>query len=608
MNVRFAGGLALCLLAGACGVSLPPAAGPEEAFPGRAGVLHRALLLAADPPVLVSVEEVDGQFVLDGDILVDRSELRLLSADESPLGIGRSELATVVGSKKWPGALVPYRIDPALTDVQRVDDALAHWEANTVVRFVPRTSQQDYVTFRPSTGCSATVGRKGGEQFVNLAISCSTGNTMHEVGHALGLYHEQSRADRDGYVLVHWANITAGKEHNFQTYVERNLSGADVGPYDLGSLMHYGSSAFSSNGSPTLTRLDGTTFTAQRKGLSVADVDGVGQLYGYPDTTPPTVAITSPSSGDTLRGEVTVTATAMDDKAVERVEIWRPGKLLASLSSPPWSVVWNTATVPDGQYALTANAFDAAGNQGKSFGVGVKVHNVDLAPPSVELVEPVALARVQGEVLLVASAADDFGVTQLEFFADDVPLGLLAWPASTLAWDSTAVPNGPVGLRVRALDAAGHAGTSQTVLVQVDNPDIVAPRVTLVPSAAGEVLSGVVILSAEASDEVGVTAVSFHGGDTELGVLPGPPWQLSWDTRTVPNGPIELHARALDAAGNQGRSGALAVRVENRAAPEAPAAGRGCTSAPLGLPLWMGLFLLLPLGRGACARRMRVRK
>ena len=120
-----------------------------------------------------------------------------------------------------------YSIDPALPNQARVRDAIEHWETATCFRFVESTDETDFVTFRPGDGCRSSVGRKGGEQYVTLSPGCSTGNTIHEIGHAVGLWHEQMRADRDIHLLVYWDNIQKGKGHNFKTYVEQGKDGLD---------------------------------------------------------------------------------------------------------------------------------------------------------------------------------------------------------------------------------------------------------------------------------------------------------------------------------------------------------------------------------------------
>jgi hypothetical protein len=92
------------------------------------------------------------------------------------------------------------------------------------------------------------------------------------------LWHEQSRADRDRFIRVQWGNIQAGKSYNFQTYTAQGTDGRDMFDYDFGSIMHYGPTAFSSNGLATITRVDGQPLVVQRTRLSTTDIAGAVRL------------------------------------------------------------------------------------------------------------------------------------------------------------------------------------------------------------------------------------------------------------------------------------------------------------------------------------------
>jgi hypothetical protein len=81
-----------------------------------------------------------------------------------------------------------------------------------------------------------------GQQTISLGAGCTTGSAIHEIGHAVGLWHEQSREDRDLFVTINWQNIEPGKEHNFDQHI---TDGDDIGTYDYGSIMHYPRTAFS---------------------------------------------------------------------------------------------------------------------------------------------------------------------------------------------------------------------------------------------------------------------------------------------------------------------------------------------------------------------------
>lgn len=95
--------------------------------------------------------------------------------------------------------------------------------------------------------------------------------------HAIGFFHEQSRKDRDIYVIINRENIQRGYEDFFDIVSPADLLGVE---YDYGSVMHLGLNAFSKYGQPTMTpRRPTSENIGQRDGLSNKDVLKINRLY-----------------------------------------------------------------------------------------------------------------------------------------------------------------------------------------------------------------------------------------------------------------------------------------------------------------------------------------
>lgn len=217
---------------------------------------------------------IDGLAMFEGDIVLGTvEEMQRQSNSVKDAAVANDMVVqgvVLTGDQfRWPNCEIPFEIDANLPDQQRVTDAIAHWQANTNYRFIRRTNQADFVRFVPGSGCSSNVGKRGGPQNVTLGSSCTVGNTIHEIGHVVGLWHEQSREDRDQFVTINWQNITPGFEHNFNQHI---TDGDDVGAYDYGSIMHYPRTAFSRNGQDTITPTQAGAQIGQRNGLSAGDI------------------------------------------------------------------------------------------------------------------------------------------------------------------------------------------------------------------------------------------------------------------------------------------------------------------------------------------------
>merc|ERR1719277_1644187 len=166
------------------------------------------------------------------------------------------------------------------------------------------------VTITDYNSCSAVVGYPGsaGTRDVNLGWGNTVshwGNVAHEIGHALGMNHEQNRPDgpaatytpagyKGPYLTVNWNNIDAAWRPQWEGSKRSSIGSmtANYAEYDYGSLMHYplGDDAVANN--PV-----GQLVPGQRSELSASDVAQIADMYqcGAPAPGPAPPAAAAPS-------------------------------------------------------------------------------------------------------------------------------------------------------------------------------------------------------------------------------------------------------------------------------------------------------------------------
>ncbi|XP_075326316.1 high choriolytic enzyme 1-like isoform X3 [Odontesthes bonariensis] len=177
--------------------------------------------------------------------------------------------------------MIPYVVSRQFPnhEKQKIQNAMRAFEGPTCIQFIPRRTEYDFITIVNKQGCYSALGRQGGTQELSLNRGgCMYGGIIqHELIHALGFQHEQTRSDRDNYVRINWGNIIQQSAYNFKKHDTNNLNT----PYNYSSIMHYGKTAFSIGyGKETITPIPNPNVPiGQRRGMSSWDIKRINLLY-----------------------------------------------------------------------------------------------------------------------------------------------------------------------------------------------------------------------------------------------------------------------------------------------------------------------------------------
>lgn len=266
-------------------------------------------------PSGISVLKKNGKYYLGGDVILTKGQLENLSIYGSLYkpGDSISPVTSLIPATNMPirnnkttrgVGLIPtdhrhatiwamprYVYDQSLSPRHRalIKQAILNIQSKTNVRFFNATglpTRDDnlnfdfpYINFRyigNKDYSESQIGCVGGKQDINLAdfafYGFDTGVIEHEICHALGMYHEQCREDRDNYVTINYSNLTEIGKLNFQRMTNNYLI---RGNYGFNSVMGY--SSFTSSKSivkdihkPMYTKKDGTNI---EQGRTLSDTD-----------------------------------------------------------------------------------------------------------------------------------------------------------------------------------------------------------------------------------------------------------------------------------------------------------------------------------------------
>ncbi len=238
----------------------------------------------------MKVDVVEGIAILEGDMVL------------GPIvELQQSQIVAIDGDYRWEGGRIPFVITNTFTqaEIDNINEAIKTLNEKTNLFLFPRTNEQDFVVFERvrSEHSSSPVGRQGTKWYEKIPLypesthpqTISLGDNMrrvrvimHEILHSAGLYHEQSRSDRDNYITIFWENIESGQAHNFEIQNDATT----IGEYNYCSIMHYGKHSFGKkvNGVKLQTieckmACDCLKAGSNRDSLTMTDIAGINSIY-----------------------------------------------------------------------------------------------------------------------------------------------------------------------------------------------------------------------------------------------------------------------------------------------------------------------------------------
>lgn len=275
------------------------------------------------------------------------------------------------------------------------------------------------------------------------------------------------------------------------------------------------------------------------------------------DNMAPSITITAPTGGE-VSGIVPVDVNYSDNVGVVRAELYVNGQKVITDSSAPYAFAWDATLLADGDYTLTAHAFDAAGNQGASPNVSVSVNNnvaTDNEAPTIAIISPTS-GNVSGVIPVDINYSDNIGVVRVTLYVNNHIVNDNNQAPFSLAWDTAALTDGTYVLTVKAYDEADNEGTSSDVSVTVNNTpieDTTDPIITGFNLTDGMKVARKQTVSVSATDNQSVTEIALTIDGNLVAVSDSGALSYNWNTRPRGKNRNTVHTvtvRVSDAAGN----------------------------------------------------------
>lgn len=323
--------------------------------------------------------------------------------------------------------------------------------------------------------------------------------------------------------------------------------------------------------------LDTTTIADGAHTLQLSATDVAGNTttltrnftVKQPDKTPPQVVISSPTTNQGLSGSIVVKATAIDNVAVTKTELYINNLLVTTITNGTLNYTFDTTSVADGTVTFLVKAYDAASNTSSAM-VSANVINTrpDTTPPTVTITTPVNNAQVADSIIVTGSATDDSGSINKTTLAIDGTAIATANTPFSFGVNTTLLSNGNHVLRVTAVDASSNAGFAEvTINVQNVIPDTTPPKVTITAPKSTDTLFGtfniVGVATANPTSSISKTEISL---DNIIIATSAATFNVAVDSTKLSNADHTIAVIATDAANRTAKT-TLVIHVYNDTTP-----------------------------------------
>ena len=285
--------------------------------------------------------------------------------------------------------------------------------------------------------------------------------------------------------------------------------------------------------------------------------------------------IKNPLTGQVVSGIVVIEIEATDNQGIQYVSFYINNELKETMLDAPYTYSWNTGEeMDDLVYSIYGVLVDTDNNRTTIPPISVTVNNqlpTDVTPPTGAITSPPAGATVSGITLIQVSAADDQLIDRVDFYIDGDLAESYACNSpnctASYSWDTTEEDDMEHTIQVILVDDWNNNGLLTPINVIVDNldSDETPPNVIVTEPASGQMVSGIVLIQAMVTDNIGVDRAEFSiNGIMVHTDSSGPVYSYDWDTEAVADDQdYIISVIGFDDTGNTGLSTPITVYVNN---------------------------------------------